>query len=72
MLIQLTEMFPGIVNPNVVINKQIAINNKCIQSIRLMLKSYPYKESYTEITMTSGEKINVQEKYNEVCKMLKL
>lgn len=70
MLIQLTELIPGITNPEVLINKQITINSRYVQTIRLMLSHYPYQESYSEITMASGEKINVGESNEEICKIL--
>lgn len=72
MLLKLTELIPGVMNPEAIFKKDIIINSKYIQSIRHMPKRYPYKDEYTEITMVSGAKHDIGEKYEEVCKMLNI
>lgn len=66
MMIELTEIIRGVVNPDAITFKLITINTDRIQTIRLMCRNYWYDKDYTEITMCGGEKINVKQQYKEV------
>lgn len=70
MLIRLTEQHGGVVNPGIVVTKEIVVNTDFIQSIEKISAHYPFKDQYSKILMASGNAYNVQEDFDDICNLM--
>lgn len=70
MLIYLIEQHAGVVNPNIVATKRIAVNTNFIQSVEVVDNQYPFKGRFFRVLMASGDAYNVQESFDDICNLM--